>query len=280
MSRPSVSRSVGSFHGVSRNSIGSFQGQRWATNNFSRANFSRSNFAGSNLYRTSLSRTNFSGSNLRAYNNFNRGTFASNTSSLRNNAVLRSNNLGGQRNLNRIADGRLVTNNHRNGNGNWNGNGTGNWNHHHHHHGGSSIIFIGGFGYPYYFPSYYDYYPYSYDPYGYGDYGYGTYPSASYAYSGGTYDGGGGVYQGGDPGVYQDDSNYQDDQSGGNYGTGSDSSVAEVQRVLSRDGFYHGSIDGVAGSRTFYAIRAYQRSHNLHADGQISRELLDAMGLR
>jgi hypothetical protein len=185
------------------------------------------------------------------------------------------------RSFSRVGNGRLVNsgalNRNRNGNANWNGN----WDHHHHHHNGSSIIFIGGFGYPWYYgSSFYDYYPYSYySPYyGYDDYGYGTYPAASYSYSGGAYDGG--VYQGGDAGVYQDDSNYQDDQSGGaNYGNGNDSSVAEVQRILSQEGFYHGPIDGVAGSRTFYAIRAYQRSHNLHTDGQISRELMDAMGL-
>ena len=38
-------------------------------------------------------------------------------------------------------------------------------------------------------------------------------------------------------------------------------------------------IDGSMGSRTFYAIRAWQRSHNLHADGQINQELLSSMGL-
>jgi peptidoglycan hydrolase-like protein with peptidoglycan-binding domain len=55
--------------------------------------------------------------------------------------------------------------------------------------------------------------------------------------------------------------------------------VAQVQRILSRQGFYQGPIDGSMGSRTFYAIRAWQRSHNLHADGQINQELLSSMGL-
>jgi hypothetical protein len=274
VSRPSVSRSVGGFHGVSRSSVGSLRSQNWSTNHFARPNFAPSNFSASNLHRANFSRTNFAGANLHTYNNSHRGTIASSSTSLRNNSIVRSNNLSGQRSLNRIRDGRFVSNNHRNGNGNWNGS----WNQHHHHHGGSTIIFVGGFGYPYYFPSYYDGYPYSYYPSGYGDsYGYDTYPAASYGYSGGTYDGG--VYQGGNADVYQDGSNYQDDQSGGDYGAASDSSVAEVQRVLSREGFYHGQIDGMAGSRTFYAIRAYERSHNLRADGQITQELLNAMGL-
>src|SRR4051794_20339926 len=199
VSRPSVSRPAGNFRAVSRNSFGTLGGQRWATNNFSRT----SNFSRSNLARTNFSRTNFSGTNLRSYNNFNRGTLASNNSTLRNNSVLRSNNLGVNRNFNRVGNGRFANNDrlHRNGNGSGNWNGNWNHNHHHHHHGGSSIIFIGGFGYPWYYgSSYYDYYPtfYPYGDYGYG--GYGSYPTSSYAYSGGSYDGG--VYEGGDPGVY------------------------------------------------------------------------------
>ena len=269
-----MSRSVANFRGISRSSYGALGGQRWTTNNFYRP----TNYARTNFTRTNLSNTNFSRTNFRTYQSFNRGTLSTTNNTLRNNSILRSNNLGFNRNSQHLANAGLA-NNRR-----WNGNGNGNWDHHHHHHhDGSSVIFIGGFGYPWYYgSSFYDYYPYGYYPYGYGygdyGYGYGTYPAASYYYSGGAYDGG--VYQGGDPGSYQDDSNYQDDQSGGStYSDGGDSSVAEVQRVLSREGFYHGPIDGVAGSRTYYAIRAYERSHNLRADGQISRELLESMGL-
>ena len=52
-----------------------------------------------------------------------------------------------------------------------------------------------------------------------------------------------------------------------------------MQEQLARDGYYKGDIDGVAGSRTYYAIRAYQRDHNLHVDGEVSDELLQQMGL-
>ncbi len=60
----------------------------------------------------------------------------------------------------------------------------------------------------------------------------------------------------------------------------SGSVVADVQRGLTRDGYYHGTIDGVMGSRTFYAIRAYQRDHQLQANGQINQPLLAAMKVR
>ena len=61
---------------------------------------------------------------------------------------------------------------------------------------------------------------------------------------------------------------------------GGGSIVIEVQRRLAREGFYRGSIDGVMGSRTHYAIRAYERSHGLTPDGEIDDRLLGAMGLR
>ncbi len=49
----------------------------------------------------------------------------------------------------------------------------------------------------------------------------------------------------------------------GGVAIGSGSSVREIQRRLARAGYYHGPIDGVMGPQTRYAIRAYQRAHNM-----------------
>jgi hypothetical protein len=134
-----------------------------------------------------------------------------------------------------------------------NGNG---WRRHHHHHDcdDDRFFFYGSFGYPFY-PfgySYYDYYPY---------YGYSSYYPTSYD-------------------VRYDNNDYQSDYNDGSYGDGGGSIVLEVQRRLAREGFYQGPLDGVMGSRTHYAIRAYERSHGLRADGEIDDQLLGTMGLR
>jgi hypothetical protein len=42
---------------------------------------------------------------------------------------------------------------------------------------------------------------------------------------------------------------------------GYQSSVARLQQRLARAGYYRGSIDGLMGPRTRYAVRAYQRDH-------------------
>ena len=68
------------------------------------------------------------------------------------------------------------------------------------------------------------------------------------------------------------------------YGYGGDqggygSLVVQVQRRLASAGYYPGPIDGVIGSRTRRAIRAYERSHGLPVDGTIHRRLLATMGL-
>jgi hypothetical protein len=65
-------------------------------------------------------------------------------------------------------------------------------------------------------------------------------------------------------------------QSG--YGV-NDSLVVQVQRRLASAGYYSGPIDGVVGSGTRRAIRAYERSHGLPIDGAIHRRLLATMGL-
>ena len=45
-----------------------------------------------------------------------------------------------------------------------------------------------------------------------------------------------------------------------NYGNSSRSRVSELQRRLSRAGYYRGSIDGVLGPQTRRAIRAYSKT--------------------
>jgi hypothetical protein len=70
-----------------------------------------------------------------------------------------------------------------------------------------------------------------------------------------------------DPAVYEDAAAY-----GG-------SMVAQVQTRLARAGYYRGAIDGVVGPETRRAIRAYQRSNGLRADGAISKPLIASMGL-
>lgn len=61
---------------------------------------------------------------------------------------------------------------------------------------------------------------------------------------------------------------------------GGASIVVQVQSRLARAGYYHGAIDGVTGRQTRYAIRAYERAHNMRVDGAISQQLLVTMGLR
>jgi Putative peptidoglycan binding domain len=105
-----------------------------------------------------------------------------------------------------------------------------NWNWHHHR----NVVFFdvgfpfwGWWGYPYS----YGYYPYGY-PYGY--YGGGYYGSGYYGNSGYGYN------------------------NGYSNGNGNSSSVIELQRKLADAGYYHGPIDGIMGSRTQHALRAYQ----------------------
>jgi len=64
----------------------------------------------------------------------------------------------------------------------------------------------------------------------------------------------------------------------GSYGVNG-SLVVQVQRRLASAGYYSGPIDGVIGSGTRRAIRAYERSHGLPIDGAIHRRLLATMGL-
>jgi len=169
----------------------------------------------------------------------------------RNGAMVRSGNWTGR-------NGTWTHNSNWTHNGNWNHNGD--WHRHHHH---DNFVFFSGFGFPWYYP-YYDYYPYSY----YYPYGYDGYYPQDYYYDNGPNSGSyyGGTYNG--RGAY------------GRNGGQENSVVARVQEALARDGYYKSQIDGVAGDRTFYAIRAYERDHHLRVDGAISDQLLNEMGLR
>jgi hypothetical protein len=117
---------------------------------------------------------------------------------------------------------------------------------------------------------YYGYTPYYYDPYSYGyGYGYPNYPV--YGDNG---------YSDGDYGYTQPSPGYDTGQPYDGGRTQDSSIVSKVQEQLAQEGYYKGSIDGVAGSRTYYAIRAYERDHHLRVDGEITDELLQEMGLR
>ena len=134
--------------------------------------------------------------------------------------------------------------NWRNWNGKWSW-----WNGHRWCSPRTNVVFIGDFGFPWWWGWGwgpwagwgwgYPYYGYGY-PYGYYGYGYG-YPGYGY----------------GDYGYSNGDGNGQ----GSQYSSTTRSRVAELQRRLSRAGYYHGSIDGVLGPQTRQAIRAYEEQH-------------------
>ena len=108
----------------------------------------------------------------------------------------------------------------------WNGaHWNNNWNWHHHHF---NDVFV-DFGFPFWgwwgYPWSYGYYPYGL-PYGYFGYGNGYYGSSGYGHGNGYHSG---------------------------------SNVTDLQRKLTDGGYYHGPIDGIMGSRTRSALRAYRR---------------------
>jgi Putative peptidoglycan binding domain len=53
--------------------------------------------------------------------------------------------------------------------------------------------------------------------------------------------------------------------------------AADVQRALKRQGYYYGSVDGIIGSGSRSAIRAYQRDRGLSMTGRIDRALLRSL---
>jgi Putative peptidoglycan binding domain len=86
------------------------------------------------------------------------------------------------------------------------------------------FIFIGNFGFPWWW-----------------GWGWGPWWGGGWGYPYGYYGGGYG--------------------SGYGYGDSSGSRVAELQSRLARAGYYHGAIDGIMGPATRRAIRAYERDH-------------------
>jgi Putative peptidoglycan binding domain len=119
----------------------------------------------------------------------------------------------------------------------WNGGRwSNNWNWHHHRHF-RDFVFL-DFGFPFWgwwgYPYDYGYSPYGYYPYG---YPYGYYGGSNYDYGNGS--------------AY-----------GNSYGYSNGSNVAELQRKLADSGYYRGPIDGIMGSRTYYALKAYRRDHS------------------
>ena len=121
-----------------------------------------------------------------------------------------------------------------------------NWYWHHHHRHFRDFVFV-DFGFPFWgwgYPYSYDYYPY------------GCYPSAyPYGYyGGGSYDNG--YY--GSTNTYGNGYGYDNNNS---YGYTNGSNVVELQRKLADAGYYRGPIDGIMGSRTYYALKAYRHDH-------------------
>lgn len=59
----------------------------------------------------------------------------------------------------------------------------------------------------------------------------------------------------------------------------SGSAVTEIQRRLKSWGYYNGSVDGVFGSQTEQAVKYFQRTNGLTADGQVGNQTLAALGM-
>lgn len=55
--------------------------------------------------------------------------------------------------------------------------------------------------------------------------------------------------------------------------------VSQIQTKLKNWGYYAGDVDGVYGSATERAVRAFQRKNGLTADGKAGAQTLEALGL-
>ena len=62
----------------------------------------------------------------------------------------------------------------------------------------------------------------------------------------------------------------------GSYG----SVVSQIQTKLSSWGYYSGDVDGIYGSRTEAAVKAFQKSSGLDADGIAGAKTLAALGIK
>lgn len=56
--------------------------------------------------------------------------------------------------------------------------------------------------------------------------------------------------------------------------------VREIQAYLQQQKLYDGPVDGVYGPQTRQAVKSFQESLNLNADGAIGRQTWEAMLLR
>ena len=148
-------------------------------------------------------------------------------------------------NRQRFASGQNWNGQHWNGQNwnhqHWNGQHWGNnWNWHHHHHNNFAFV---DFGFPFWGwwgnPYSYGYYPYGLS---YGYYGSGYYGGYGYNYGNGYGYGNGNGY-------------------GNGYSNNYDAKVGELQQRLANAGYYRGEIDGIFGSRTRYALKAYRHDH-------------------
>jgi len=59
----------------------------------------------------------------------------------------------------------------------------------------------------------------------------------------------------------------------------SGSAVKQVQSKLKSWGYYSGSVDGIFGSATESAVKAFQRKNGLTVDGKVGSQTLKALGL-
>ena len=55
--------------------------------------------------------------------------------------------------------------------------------------------------------------------------------------------------------------------------------VKQIQTKLKRWGYYNGSVDGVFGSKTLSAVKAFQKKNGLTVDGIAGTKTLNAMGI-
>lgn len=62
------------------------------------------------------------------------------------------------------------------------------------------------------------------------------------------------------------------------YGS-SGNEVTQIQTKLKRWGYYNGSVDGIYGTKTYNAVKYFQRKNGLTADGIAGKKTLAAMGI-
>ena len=78
--------------------------------------------------------------------------------------------------------------------------------------------------------------------------------------------------------IYITNSNNELEETISRYGsTGSE--VTQIQTKLKNWGYYNGPIDGIYGSKTYNAVKYFQRKNNLTVDGIAGKDTLEAMGI-